>query len=632
MSTSQSVKRSLRNCVLLVLSLLWIPCVQGSQQLQEHAERARAAMQRNDFVEAEKEYRALLAIGPQLGEIRSNLGLALHMQNKFELAEKEFRLALRSDPKLFVPNFFLGIQLFKTNRYKEAVAHLEVAVAVSPSMKQARYQLGAAYIGLKEYDQAIRQYSEILKQDPQEGDALYSVGKIYNERMERSVEELLSSDRGVYYGLLLIQALEGSDEWRSLVDTEIPKIIQAHPSAPLLRYELGRVHLERGELDSAKQLFQEELAIDPWSFQSHYALAQIGLATGQYGHFAQELELAITIRPEFFCPLPAFLLQVPAVDMANAIERGSSPLAQQFLAAQLGRPNNFCRGLSAYREKLAESDKDLRKSATVLLREKRYEAVIARLASKSRLNPDNPSQQLVLAQAYFETGQCEAAARLADKLRQKTDFEAAARYLQSRSYEMLAVQSVEELERIAPDSYRAHQLRGEAHFVRKDMRQAIDEFKKALERKPQDAELLYELGRAHYYLAEFPQAFEALEKSLKLDPYNAEANFIVGEGMVYTQEGERAVRYLQRALELEPTMLKARGELGKAFLQMSQWESAARELEQAATADSTGELHYQLFRAYSKLKQNAKAQEALTMSTKLRQDKIERERSRIVSR
>jgi tetratricopeptide (TPR) repeat protein len=164
------------------------------------------------------------------------------------------------------------------------------------------------------------------------------------------------------------------------------------------------------------------------------------------------------------------------------------------------------------------------------------------------------------------------------------------------------------------------------------MRRAIDEFKMALERKPQDAELLYELGRAHYYLAEFPQAFETLEKSLKLDPYNAEANFIVGEGMVYTQEGERAVAYLQRALELEPTMLKAHGELGKAFLQMGQWESAARELEQAVTADSTGELHYQLFRAYSKLNQKEKAQEALTRSTKLRQDKIERERSRVVSR
>jgi tetratricopeptide (TPR) repeat protein len=238
----------------------------------------------------------------------------------------------------------------------------------------------------------------------------------------------------------------------------------------------------------------------------------------------------------------------------------------------------------------------------------------------------------MLAQAYFETGKPEAAATVAAKLSGKPGFEAAALYLQSRSYQMLAIQSVAELDSIAPESHRAHQLRGEAHFIRKEMSQAIDAFKKALERKPQDAELLYELGRAHYYLAEFPQAFEALDKSLKLDPYNAEANFIVGEGMVHTQEGERAVAYLQRALELEPAMLKAHGELGKAYLQMNQWESAAKELEQAATIDSGGELHYQLFRAYSKLNQKDKAQGALAKSTRLRQEKIERERSRIVSR
>jgi tetratricopeptide (TPR) repeat protein len=626
------LKGNIQYCGLAVLPLLWMLSAHGSEQLQQHAERASAAMQRNDFVEAEKAYRAILATAPQLAEMRSNLGLALHMQDKFELAEREFRAALRSSPKLFVPNFFLGVQLFKTNRYQEAATHLEAAVGANPSMKEPRYQLGATYVGLKQYDQAIRQYSEILKQDPRDTDVLYSIGKIYNERMQHSAEKLINSPRGVYYALILIQALAGGEQWRSLIENEIPKIIQSHPQAPLLRYELGRLHLQRGELTPAKQLFQEELAIDPWSFQTRYALAQISLASGKYGEFSEELERAVTIRPEFFCPLPSLGVEVPTSDLSSALERSSSTLAQQFLAAQLGRNNGFCDGLSVYRNRLAESDKDPKKSALVLFREKRYEAVIARLASTSKLKTVDPSLQLLLAQAYFETGNSEPAARIARKLGQKPDFKAAGHYLQSRSYQMLALQSVEELERIAPDSHRSHQLRGEAHFIRKDMRQAIGEFRMALERKPEDAELLYELGRAHYSLAEFSQAFESLEKSLKLDPYNAEANFIVGEGMVHTQEGARAVPFLHRALELEPAMLKAHGELGKAYLQMNRWEDAARELELAASVDAGGELHYQLFRAYTKLSQKLKAQTALARSNKLRQEKIERERTRIASR
>jgi len=616
----------------LFAPLLWAFSLQGNDKLQEHSERAGAAMQRNDFAEAEKEYRAILAIAPQLAEIRSNLGLALHMQDRFEQAEKEFRQALRANPKLFVPNYFLGIQLFKTNRYKEARTFLEAAVSLNPSMKETRYRLGATYVGLKEYVEAIRQYREILKQHPHDVDALYSMGKIYNELMQRSGEELLNSGRGVYYGLMLIEASEGGEGWQSLVETEIPKIIRVHPSVPVLRYEFGRLQLKNGKMEAASRLFREELAVDLGSFQAHYGLAQIGLASSQYGDFSRELEHAVRIRPEFFCPLPSLDLEIPATDLAKGIGRCDSSLAQQFLAAQLGRANSFCGELAPYKQKLAASDKDPRKSPEALFREKRYEAIISRLENQSKMRSTDPSQQLLLAQAYFETGRLESAAKIAEALSRKPEVAEAAHYLQSRNYQMLAVQSLSELDRIAPDSYRAYQLRGEAHFIRKNMREAIAGFKMALDREPEDAELLYELGRAHYHLGEFSQAFEVLEKSLKLDPYNAEANFIIGEGMVHTQQGERAVPFLRRALELDPSMLKGHGELGKAFLQMNQWENAVGELELASSVDPGGELHYQLFRAYTKLNQKEKAQGALDLSNKLRQEKLDRERAKLASR
>jgi tetratricopeptide (TPR) repeat protein len=616
----------------LSIPLVWFFFVQGDNKLEEHAERAGAAMQRSDFVEAEKEYRAILAVDPQLAEIRSNLGLALHMQDRFEQAEQEFRAALRANAKLFVPNYFLGVQLFKTNRYGEARSYLEAAVGLNPSMSEARYRLGATYVGLKEYDKAISQYREILKQQPSEVDALYSIGKVYNELMQQTVEELLSSSTGVYYGLMLIEASQDSDEWRSLVNAEIPKIIQGHPSAPTLHYEFGRLQLQDGKMNEAKELFEQELVIDPQSCQARYGLAQIALASGQYGDFSRELEAAVRVRPEFFCPCPPLALKIPAIKLANGLDRCDSPLAQQFLAAQLGKGNSFCGELKPYKDRLEAADQDLGKSPEMLFGEKRYEAVISRLARFSKARSADSSRQLLLAQAYFETGRLEEALSVAETVNRKPGAEQAAGYLLGRCYQGLAVQSLAELDRIAPDSSRAYQLKGEAQFIRKNMHEAIAAFKMALDREPQDAELLYELGRAHYYLAEFPQAFEALRKSLELDPYNAEANFIIGEGMVHTQEPERAVPFLQRALELDPSMLKAHGELGKALLQMNQWENAARELELASSTDPGGELHYQLFRAYTKLDQKEKAQGALTRSNKLRQEKIDRERARLASR
>src|SRR5207244_7715486 len=100
--------------------------------LQEHAQRAGAAMQRNDFATAETEYRAVLVMAPQLAEMRSNLGIALYMLGKFDQAEKEFRVALRSNPRLFVPNYFLGERLFQTNRYAEARTFFQTASELKP--------------------------------------------------------------------------------------------------------------------------------------------------------------------------------------------------------------------------------------------------------------------------------------------------------------------------------------------------------------------------------------------------------------------------------------------------------------------------------------------------------------------
>jgi tetratricopeptide (TPR) repeat protein len=616
----------------MFIAVTWVFCAQAGDALEEHAKLAGTAMQRNDFVTAEREYRAILTVAPQLAEIRSNLGLALHMQDRFDEADREFRLAIQGNPKLFVPNYFLGIQLFKANRYKEAKTYLAAAVNLNPSMTEARYRLGATYVGLREYDEAIGQYRQILKQQANEVDALYSIGKIYNELMEQTAGELLNSSNGIYYGLMLIEAAEGSEGWQSLVESEIPKIIQSNPSAPTLRCNLGRLQLKNGKLDSAKQLFHEELVIDPHNFLAHYGLAQIGLVSGQYADFGEELEAAVNIRPEFFCPCPPLALDVPVIALTNSLDRCDSSLTRQFLTAQLGKRNSLCSELTRYKQKLESTDHDLSKSPESLFREKRYEAVISRLEGSSKTTPADPSRQLLLAKAYFETGQLEKALSFAEPVSRKPEVQEAASYLKSRCYQRLAVQSLAELDQIAPDSSRAYQLKGEAQFIRKNMREAIAAFKMALDREPEDAELLYELGRAHYYLSEFPEAFEALQKSLKLDPYNAEANFIIGEGLVHTQDADRAVGFLQRALDLDPTMLKAHGELGKAFLQLNQWGKAVGELELASSTDGGGELHYQLFRAYTKLDEREKARRALDRSNELRQEKIERERDRVGAR
>ena len=163
-------------------------------------------------------------------------------------------------------------------------------------------------------------------------------------------------------------------------------------------------------------------------------------------------------------------------------------------------------------------------------------------------------------------------------------------------------------------------------LAKEDYPRAVSAFQAALELKPDDAELTFQLGQSYYRLMDFPKAFESLHKCLELDPLNADAQYLIGEGLVYTKEGGKAIPFLQRALELNPSMLEAHAELGKAFLQRDQFEKAVKELELASTMDKSGDLHYLLYRAYSKLNQKEKAATALAQSNKLRERKRTHER------
>jgi tetratricopeptide (TPR) repeat protein len=596
-------------------------------QLEEIAKRAGTALRNNDFVVAEKEYQAILAINPGQPEMQSNLGVALYMQGKYDRAESEFQKAARGDPQLFVPQYFLGVRSFKTNRYRQASVFLEAALAIKPDT-QARWWLGATYVGLKDYDRGLHQYREILRQDPGHVDALYSIGKIYVDLMERSLKVLSASPGDFHYGLLLLDALTESEsiEWRNLVDTKISPILQVNPSVPALHLELGVLRLRSGDMNEARRLFQEELKIDPSGFRAYYGLAQVSLVVGQPESFAENLHRAVSIRPEYFCPPPALQVNVTAEGLETALRGSQDQLAVQFLVAKLGRENSFCTNLVSDRERVSVSDKSSARSPQTLFREKRYEAVISRLDRSGAL----PGlAQSLLAHSYLETGQFEKAKNLAANLAAspKPDLRYDGHYLLTKSYQALALQTLSQIARIAPDSYRGHQLMGEAYLARMNFPAAVEEFSLAAQRQADNPELFYQLGRVYFLKSEWPNALTALRKTLELDPANAEASFLMGEIFLQTEQPADAASAFQAALRLDPSMLSARAELGKAFLRQRQWAEAAQQLELSSASDVGGELYYELFRAYNELKQPDRAKRALATSQKRRQEKLERQRS-----
>jgi tetratricopeptide (TPR) repeat protein len=594
--------------------------------------KAAAAMQRGDYAVAEVEYRSAAALAPQTAQLLSNLGLALTLQEKFDEAEKQFRASLKFNSKLFVPNYFLGKRLFQTNRYAEAKSLLLAALAVKPEDTEARRWLAVTYLGLKEHRNAIAEYRALLKANPQDEDALYAIGKTYTALMEDALRKISTETNSLERNLMLVEAVQIGPAWRSLAKSELPRLIAENPSALGLHRELGNLESEDGNWKVSEKLFREELALDSLDYRAHFGLAQASLAQRQLAAFGEQLEKATHIRPEFFCPLPDWSIRFDKATLQSLASQVPSDLGARFLLAVANNDDAFCQKLKSIQQEVQTGAQRSTQSTEELFRQKRFEAVIKRYETSHRKGSTLEKPPALLARAYFETGDYESAAQTMETAMRKGAMKDAEYYLLCRSYQKLAVKALEEMERRFPDAYRAHQLMGETLLAKQNPREALQPLKLALQRKPEDPEILYLIGRCHYLLGEFLQAFEFLQHAIRCNPYNAEAHYLIGEGLVYTQQGAKAIPYLTRALELNSSMLRAHAELGKAYLQVGQPDAAAKELEKAATLDSSGDLHYLLYRAYSRLNQKAPAAKALATSTKLRDENSARQRRAVESR
>jgi superkiller protein 3 len=113
-----------------------------------------------------------------------------------------------------------------------------------------------------------------------------------------------------------------------------------------------------------------------------------------------------------------------------------------------------------------------------------------------------------------------------------------------------------------PESYRVHQILAESLARQGRYRDAILEYKLALERKPDVAGLHYQIGLLYWTNEENPEgestAIEEFENELKTNPFDAWSEFRLAQIYRKRQETEKATAYLRKAVALDPALVPAR--------------------------------------------------------------------------
>ena len=177
---------------------------------------------------------------------------------------------------------------------------------------------------------------------------------------------------------------------------------------------------------------------------------------------------------------------------------------------------------------------------------------------------DRAHEQGALGIAQVETGQFAEAIQNLRAALQKRPNDPDLLYYLGRASGLLSKESVDSLLAAYPDSARAHQSMAENYFVLRQMGEAEKQYEQALKLRPDLPNLHLELGQVFAMTSRWPQAEEQFRAEAQRQPGNAEAAYRLGDALLQQGKAHAAMVELQRSDKLQPQMPETLYSLGKA--------------------------------------------------------------------
>jgi tetratricopeptide (TPR) repeat protein len=595
---------------VLVLALLVTTIAHAQDAITQHFQAGRQAIQNGKLELAVTEFKEVLRLDPDLLEARVNLGLAQHLLGKYADSIATLAPAARENPDLVPAQIFLGIGYLKLGQRRKALPPLEQALRVDPANREAHRALASCRLEDADYRNATAEFRALFALEPDKGEAWYRLGRDYTDAASRLVRRMSLEHRRTAWGHRMAADLYSlSGRWE-IAGEEFGEAIAVDPKLPGVHIGLGTVYLHQGKQEEALKEFHLAHELDPHDPQARLALAGVSLTKEDAAAAWEQVEILRVASPEILLDDSGFTELAPSPDAVPRLIQAVAALptgpSSHFLLRTLFR-------LAGDGGKVRQEDAAVRAAVKTNPPE-----------SATRLDIDG---YLKLGRAHFALRQWDqAAAAFASALTLVPNRPEVLYYL-ARCYQFLADECFRRMEEIAPESWRMHQVRAEVYAVRYNDAQAIAEYERAVQLRPDAAELYEELGALYQQNSRPDDARMALEKALSLDPVRPRTLYLLGQ-LLANEEG-KGIPYLEKALSYDANLLEAHAMLGRAYVNGGKPAAAIHELQKALSLDRHGDLHYLLYRAYKDLGKTELARAALVKSAELRKNSVERDRDKL---
>lgn len=114
--------------------------------------------EQGNLVAAERCFRRIVELEPELPDPQHSLGVVLQLQGRFREAIDHYRAAINSDPVFIKAHFNLATSLWRSGVYAEAMEVLRATLSLDPAHREAHWLYGMLLLLTGDYDNGWSEY------------------------------------------------------------------------------------------------------------------------------------------------------------------------------------------------------------------------------------------------------------------------------------------------------------------------------------------------------------------------------------------------------------------------------------------------------------------------------------------
>jgi len=220
-------------------------------------------MHRGKADEAEKFFRKVIQMAPELADGYLDLGLAQLKQGKLAEAVESLETALQRNPKSPGASMFLGIAYFQMNHLDHARAALQQEIDLNPQNPEALMWLGITELAAGNPEKAVGPLNKAAELSPKDINILDYRGRAHLLVSKESYARIYALDPNSWRMHRLSAQIYAESNQHKEAIREYKAAIKLAPKQADLYEELGDEYRKDGSLDFTAIAYRNELQLTP---------------------------------------------------------------------------------------------------------------------------------------------------------------------------------------------------------------------------------------------------------------------------------------------------------------------------------------------------------------------------------